>query len=259
MSTKKIPIIGISASVIVDSGGMFPGYHRSYVNEDYVSSVCKNDAIPMILPISEDVTILDGYINTIDGLILSGGHDICPLNYGEEPSPKLGDTFPARDAFDFALLERAVAKEIPILGICRGNQIINVKNGGNLWQDLSYVQKPLLKHWQEHHPDWATHSVDLEKGSLLHRIFETDTLMVNSFHHQIIKEVAPGFKVAARAKDGVIEAIEHESYPFMIGVQWHPEMLHQSVPIMNRLFQALIQATAHEMTDINLDQAVKVS
>ena len=148
---------------------------------------------------------------------------------------------------------------IPILGICRGNQIINVKNGGNLWQDLSYVQKPLLKHWQEHHPDWATHSVDLEKGSLLHRIFETDTLMVNSFHHQIIKEVAPGFKVAARAKDGVIEAIEHESYPFMIGVQWHPEMLHQSVPIMNRLFQALIQATAHEMTDINLDQAVKVS
>lgn len=98
MSTKKIPIIGISASVIVDSGGMFPGYHRSYVNEDYVSSVCKNDAIPMILPISEDVTILDGYINTIDGLILSGGHDICPLNYGEEPSPKLGDTFPARDA-----------------------------------------------------------------------------------------------------------------------------------------------------------------
>ena len=259
MSDIKIPIIGISASVIVDSGGMFPGYHRSYVNEDYVSSISLNGGIPMILPISSDEQVLDGYLDTIDGLVLSGGHDVSPLNYGEEPSQKLGDTFPARDQFDFALIERAKKKKIPILGICRGYQIITVYHGGTLWQDLSYTNKPLLKHWQEHHPDLATHSVELEAGTLLHSIFKKDKLMVNSFHHQIVKDVPEAFTVAARAMDGVVEALEHHSYPFMVGVQWHPEMLHKSMPEMNQLFKALIaQAKRKQNTDRH-HQTEKVS
>ncbi|WP_162012333.1 gamma-glutamyl-gamma-aminobutyrate hydrolase family protein [Streptococcus sp. S784/96/1] len=241
MCYKKTPIIGISASIIVDQGGMFPGYHRAYVNEDYVHSITQNGGIPMILPVSSDREVLDGYMEGIDGLLLSGGHDICPLNYGEEPSPKLGDTFPARDQFDFALLEKAKEKNIPILGICRGAQIINVNHGGTLWQDLSYANQPFLKHWQEHYPDLATHSVILEKDSLLMQIFGQEKMLVNSFHHQIVREVGDNLRVVARAMDGVVEAIEHTDYRFMIGVQWHPEMLHKSMLEMNQLFKAFIE------------------
>ncbi|MFU2193912.1 gamma-glutamyl-gamma-aminobutyrate hydrolase family protein [Streptococcus pluranimalium] len=240
MVPNKKPIIGISASVIVDQGGMFPGYHRSYVNEDYVNSVIKNGGIPLIIPISQDETVIDGYIDTVDGLILSGGHDVCPLNYDEEPDQKLGDTLPLRDRFDCTLVAKAISKNIPILGICRGCQILNIHHGGTLWQDLSYCEGVSIKHWQEHHPDLATHSVVIEQDSRLFDIFGQDKMMVNSFHHQIIRTVGDGFRIVARAKDGVVEAIEHTGYRFMIGVQWHPEMLHQCDDCMNRIFGALI-------------------
>lgn len=117
----------------------------------------------------------------------------------------------------------------------------------------------MLKHWQEHQPDLATHSVELEAGTLLHSIFKKDKLMVNSFHHQIVKDVPEAFTVAARAMDGVVEALEHHSYPFMVGVQWHPEMLHKSMPEMNQLFKALIaQAKRKQNTDCH-HQTEKVS
>lgn len=235
-----MPIIGISASIIVDQSGMFPGYHRSYVNEDYVNSVIRNGGVACILPISDNEEVLDSYLEIIDGLILSGGHDICSFNYNEEPSPKMGDIFPARDKFDFALLERATKKGIPILGICRGAKIINVYHGGALYQDLSYCDTAKIKHWQGSCPDMVTHSVDVEDDSLLHQILRVNKITVNSFHHQIMKDVAKEFNVVGRAPDGVIEAIEHTDYPFMIGVQWHPEMLHRVSEEMNRIFAALI-------------------
>lgn len=249
MDTNKRPVIGISASVIVDQGGMFPGYHRSYVNEDYVTSVIKNGGIPLILPISAEDDVLDGYFAIIDGLILSGGHDVSPFHYGEEPTSKLGDTFPERDIFDFDLLRRARSKNIPVLGICRGYQIINVFHGGNLWQDLSYTGVDALKHWQAHFPEMVTHTVDFEAGSRLAGIFGVETTKVNSFHHQVVRDVAPGFVVAARAKDGLIEAIEDPNHRFMVGVQWHPEMLHDSCPEMNKLFQALITESSVKPED----------
>ncbi|MBO4110701.1 gamma-glutamyl-gamma-aminobutyrate hydrolase family protein [Streptococcus suis] len=236
------PIIGISASIIVDSGGMFPGYHRAYVNEDYVNSVIRSGGIPLIIPISQDETVIDGYIGSIDGLILSGGHDVNPLNYDEEPDQKLGDIFPLRDWFDSQLLQKAKEKRIPILGICRGCQIINVSHGGSLWQDLSYAEGVTIKHWQAHHPDLATHSIVIEEDSVLYHVLGEKKVMVNSFHHQVIRKVGDGFRVVARARDGVIEAIESTDYPFMIGVQWHPEMLHHCDAGMCRLFKALVEA-----------------
>lgn len=238
------PVIGISGSVIVDSGGMFPGYHRSYVNEDYVQSVIKNGGIPLIIPMSQDASVLDGYIEHIDGLILSGGHDVCPRNYNEEPDQKLGDICPQRDRFDCALLQRAIEKNLPILGICRGCQILNVHHGGSLWQDLSYAEGVTIKHWQEHHPELVTHSICLERDSLLFQVLGEESMMVNSFHHQIIRQLGNGFRAVARSKDGVIEAIEHADYRFMVGVQWHPEMLHGSEMEMNRIFAALIDEAA---------------
>ncbi|WP_303974683.1 gamma-glutamyl-gamma-aminobutyrate hydrolase family protein, partial [Streptococcus merionis] len=228
-----------------------------YVNEDYVLSVSKNGGVPMILPVTDEERVLDGYINSIDALILSGGHDVCPFNYGEEPSPKLGDTFPARDQFDFALLRKAKEKNIPILGICRGAQIINVYHGGTLWQDLSYADQPFLKHWQEHYPDLPTHSIRIERGSLLYQIFGEEKMMVNSFHHQVMRHVPEEFRVVARAADTAIEAIEHVNYRFLVGVQWHPEMLYLSRKEMNRLFKALInEARGETVAEINDVKAV---
>ena len=213
---NKMPIVGISGSVMIDQGGMFPGYHRSYVNEDYVNSVIQNGGIPVIIPVSDVTEVLDSYIDKIDALILSGGHDVCSMNYNEEPCPKMGDIFPERDKFDFALLERAEKKRIPILGICRGAQVINVYHGGSLYQDVSMCDTAAVKHWQGHFPEQVTHSVD------------------------IMKNVAPDFNVVARAADGVVEAIEHKDYPMLIGVQWHPEMMHKKSMQMNLLFNALI-------------------
>lgn len=237
---NKMPIVGISASVMIDQGGMFPGYHRSYVNEDYVNSVVRNGGVPFIIPVSNVTEVLDTYIDTIDALILSGGHDVCSMNYHEEPSPKMGDIFPERDAFEFALLERAEEKGIPILGICRGAQIINVYHEGTLYQDVSLCETATIKHWQGHFPEQVTHSVDIVENSLLHKILKVNKVLVNSFHHQIIKDVGVDFKVVGRSMDGVIEAIEHNNYPMLIGVQWHPEMLHKKFKEMNQLFSALI-------------------
>lgn len=240
MTFTKKPIVGISASIITDSGGIFPGYHRCYVNEDYVTSIVKAGGSALILPMVLDETVIETYVNSIDALILTGGHDVTPLNYGEEPLAKLGEVLPRRDRFDLMLLEKAKKRRIPILGICRGHQLLNVYHGGSLWQDLSYVDNVIIKHSQMQSPELTTHSVILKKDSKLYQIFNKREILVNSFHHQVIKNLAPEFKVVAAAKDGAIEGIEHQTYPFMVGVQWHPEMLHQSDKDMNKLFEAFI-------------------
>lgn len=242
---KKKPIIGISSSLIIDQSGMFPGYKRAYVNKDYVDAVLENGGIPFIIPFSHSKYCIRAQVMAIDGLILSGGQDIFPLNYGEEPSQKLGDIFPERDQYEYSLLGEAMKIGIPILGICRGAQIINTYLGGTLNQDLSYMEhsSSILKHWQAHSPELRTHSVVIEKQSKLNKIFTNETILVNSFHHQTINKLGNEIKATAFAKDGVIEAIEHVSYPFMVGIQWHPEMLIHTCKNMNNLFLAMIKCS----------------
>ena len=126
------PIIGISGSVIIDNGGIFPGYRRSYVNEDYVDSVVQNGGVPYIIPFTEDDEVIREQLNYVQGLILSGGHDVDPRFYREEPLQKIGATWPERDHFDMRLLKLAEENGIPVLGICRGAQIINVAHGGKI-------------------------------------------------------------------------------------------------------------------------------
>lgn len=238
----KRPLIGISGSVLLTSYGSSEGYRRAYVNEDYVQSVLQNGGIPFILPVVDDEEVLSTYIDQLDGLILSGGHDVTPQYYGGEPMQKIGETWELRDWFDSLLVEKALAKGIPVLGICRGMQVMNVLHGGSLWQDLSYMQDVEIKHLQGHSPELVTHLVDIEEGSQLHELMGENHVMVNTFHHQAVRELGQGFKATAFSADGIVEAIEHEDYPFYLGVQWHPEMLHTSVPLMNQLFAGLIQA-----------------
>lgn len=236
----KKPIIGISGSIIVDKSE-FPGYKKVYVNNDYIEAVIKAGGVPLVLAITEDESVIDGYIDSIDGLILTGGHDVTPRYYGENPKPKLGDVFPERDEFDLKLLEKSKNKNIPILGICRGFQLMNVAHGGSLWQDLSYSDYEYIKHNQEHNPELKTHSLEIEEDSKLYEIFGEKNIYVNSFHHQIIKKVSNEFNVAATAPDGIIEALEHKNYDFLVGVQFHPEMLHRVCGMMQNLFNTFIE------------------
>lgn len=237
---KTRPVIGLSGSIIIEKADGFEGYRRSYINEDYVDSVIVNGGTPVILPLTTNETIIESYLESIDGLILSGGHDVYPMNYNEEPLQKLGQVYPDRDYFDFKLLELAIKKEIPILGICRGFQLMNVYHGGSLYQDLSYRENETIKHDQKYTSHITTHSLIVEKETKLFNIFENENLMVNSFHHQILNRIGEDLIVSARSKDGVAEAIEHKTYDFMLGVQWHPEMLHKSEMIMNNIFKELI-------------------
>ncbi|MEJ6347755.1 gamma-glutamyl-gamma-aminobutyrate hydrolase family protein [Holzapfeliella sp. He02] len=237
------PIIGISGSFITDEGAPFPGYRRSYVNEDYVTSVSDNGGIPFIIPLTNDASVIKQQIDAVDALILSGGHDVSPRFYHEEPKANLGDISPERDEFDFALLKYAEEKQIPVLGICRGAQIMNVFHGGSLHQDLSYRSEDSLKHNQQKHPDMTTHSVNIAPDSKLFDSLKTTQTLVNSFHHQVINQLADTFVVSATASDGVIEGFESPTHPFLLAVQWHPEMLHRRSELMNQLFKSLINHT----------------
>lgn len=235
----KKPLIGIIGNLLIDQGGMFPGYERAYVNNDYVQTVAMAGGTPFILPLISDYETIKGQIENMDALIISGGYDVNPLIYGEEPIPQQGFLCPERDDYDVKVVKIALELNKPILGICRGLQILNAVLGGSLHQDTSKVEGCYIKHTQSSRPDVPSHTVEVVKGTKLHDILG-EIVLTNSFHHQVIKEVAPGFKVSARAKDGVIEAIEKED-SFIIGVQWHPEMMAKKDSKMLNLFKELIK------------------
>ncbi|WP_339033020.1 gamma-glutamyl-gamma-aminobutyrate hydrolase family protein [Fusobacterium animalis] len=237
---SKRAIIGISSSIIVDNSGSFAGYKRAYVNKDYVDAVIRAGGVPLIIPFSTDKEVIISQAQLIDGLILSGGHDISPYNYGQEPSQKIGETFPERDTYEIILLEESKKRNIPILGICRGFQLINVAAGGTLYQDLSLIPGNILKHNQVSNPTLKTHKVEIKENSFISSIFGKAT-MVNSFHHQVIDKVANDFIVVAKASDGVVEAIEHKTYKFLVAVQWHPEMLAVNCEKARELFSKFVE------------------
>ncbi len=237
---ERKPIIGISSSVIVDESGSFAGYKRAYVNKDYVDAVVRAGGVPLIIPFTTNKEVIISQAQLIDGLILSGGHDVSPYNYGQEPSQKLGETFPERDTYEMILLEESKKRNIPILGICRGSQLINVAAGGTLYQDLSLIPGNILKHNQVNKPTLKTHLIKIGENSIISSFFGKET-MVNSFHHQAIDKVADDFKVVARANDGVVEAIEHKTYKFLVAVQWHPEMLAVECEKARELFAKFVE------------------
>ncbi len=240
---NKKPVIGISMSMLKDSSGIFANYERAYVNDDYIRSVRQSDGIPLMLPILEEDDIIDFYVNTMDALILSGGHDIDPHLYGEELDQKIGEIYPRRDRFDLKLIEKMVEAKKPILGICRGFQLLNVAFGGTLLQDLSLSETKLLKHTQAQDYKLPTQKVSFKGDNFFTKIFN-DELMVNTWHHQVLKKVAPCFEICGQTSDGVVEAIEDKKRN-IIGVQWHPEMMSRE-KIHKILFENFIKGVKHD-------------
>lgn len=246
MSVKKTvavrPIIGILTNLDTFEQGSLAGSERAYVSRDYVRSVLKAGGIPLLLPIISDFEALCQQIDVVDAVVISGGQDVEPKNYSEDPSPWLGITCPERDTYELAVVKYVVEQQKPLLGICRGQQLINVAFGGSLYQDISQqFPASALTHSQATQRHEASHTVDIEEGSWLFEVYNKKTVETNSFHHQAVKYLAPGFRVTCRSHDGVIEGIERQEGSFVCGVQWHPEMMTEVHADMHRLFEAFIE------------------
>ncbi len=212
-ASAKSPIIGISAT----------DKSPASAPSTYINSVRRAGGVPLVIPMTTDKEQLEAVLATVDGIIMTGGEDIDPLKYyGEEPVRAQGEIVPYRDEFDCMLIKMAVEKGLPLLGICRGEQLLNVVFGGTLYQDIpSQAKDSYVKHRQQAPSSYGTHSISIEKGSILNKVLGTERAVVNSFHHQAVKDPAPGFKVIARAADGIIEGIQMNEKVF--GLQFHPE------------------------------------
>lgn len=174
---------------------------------------------------------------TCDGLLLPGGGDMDPKFYGQARIPACGEPNLLRDAAEPLLLRAFLAADKPVLGICRGIQVMNAVLGGDLYQDIKpFEHLPHNGHWAK------VHTVTVRRGTLLSRILGQDTVLVNSQHHQAVDRVAPGFTLAALSEDGIVEAIEKPDAGFCLGVQWHPEWLSDADPAMQSLFDAFVNA-----------------
>jgi putative glutamine amidotransferase len=242
------PVIGITATLREDLDRVAERPLGKFVRADldYVEGVAEAGGVPVVLPPVVGVRAAEALLDGMDGLLLSGGSDLHPGYYGEEPIPELGVTVPERDAFEMALLEHALRRKIPILGICRGMQVLNVALGGTLYQDLpSQMDHMVLLGHRQETPKWQpTHEVEVDGGSKVAEILGTDELKVNSYHHQAIKELASGLVTVAYASDGVIEAVESGdlSKRWLIGVQWHAEAMRDAGPEHRNLFEAHVSA-----------------
>ena len=220
----KKPLIGIAGSIVKDFRVEFAGEEYTRINNNYSKSIAKAGGVPIILPLIDDINIVYDQLSICTGLILPGGMDVNPLSYNELPKPLLGDCNEIVDWYHINLAQKALELNIPILGICRGCQIVNVAFGGTLYQDATYATKSPIMHRQESHLSQKCHPVYIEKNSIVHQIFG-EQYVVNSAHHQSVRKVAPNFKCTATAPDGIIESIEMINREFVVGIQWHPEMM----------------------------------
>ena len=234
---KDAPVIGITGNFSDGNLTLAPGYY---------TSILKAGGIPFIIPPFENTDIMISLLDSLDGLLLTGGGDINPLFLHEEPVKELHNINPYRDRQELLLTRLAANRQIPILGICRGMQIMNVALGGSIYQDIHVqMEGTRIKHSQDMDRAFASHTIRIEEGSLLARIMKTTSLPVNSFHHQAVNEAAPGFRISARATDNVAEAIESTEYKSMLGVQWHPEcFILNDDEYMMPLFEWLLQEAA---------------
>jgi putative glutamine amidotransferase len=219
------------------------GFPAFILTEAYANALLDAGAAPVMIPLGLDEEALDRLLSRLDGVLFSGGGDVHPDRYGGQPHPKVDFVDEDRDRVEALLLNHALARRMPVFGICRGLQVINVALGGTLYEDLGDQYPEALQHdnINDQPRDYLAHPVQIEKDSLLAKIVGTDRLEVNSLHHQGVRLLAPSFCATAFAPDGLIEGAELPEYPFGLAVQWHPEWMQAHQP-MRRLFQEFTQA-----------------
>jgi putative glutamine amidotransferase len=229
------PVVGVTLG-----DGDEPGVHA--MREDYVRSVEQAGSVPVVLPpVSPgDVPVL---LDRLDGVLLSGGVDVDPVLYGQAPHPRLGRVNRRRDEFELALTREALRRDVPILAICRGHQVLNVATGGTLVQDVPSIVERAVEH-DGPGPRWRrAHRVEVTAPSRLREILGQDALDVNSIHHQAVDRIGEGLAVSARCpEDGVVEGLEMPGRRFVVSVQWHPESFWNRPDSFQSLFDAHAEA-----------------
>lgn len=243
------PVIGITCNFLPDipeavkAGIAAPGQSWELIAEDYVQAAEKAEMIPVLLPVHADFEKCARILERLDGVLVSGGHDVSPMLYGERFDAHCGLLDARRDAFEIALTRRAMELDLPFLGICRGIQIFNVAHGGTLYQDLPSSGYQPHSIWPGDRAT-GTHQVNFPDGSPLIKIFGGSEAWVNSFHHQAIRRLAPSLKPAAlSAGDGLIEGAYRPDRTFALAVQWHPEMMSGNTT-QEKIFTAFAAACA---------------
>ncbi|MER3489993.1 MAG: peptidase C26 [Meiothermus sp.] len=207
--------------------------------EPYVRALEAQGASVLVIPPQPEDRLLP-ILQKLDGLLLPGGVDVDPAHFGEEPIPENGEVSPERDALELHLARYAAERGLPTLGICRGIQVMNVALGGSLYQDLPTQGFQAVQHYQKSEAGVLAHSLEQVGESPLSGLFEA-RFRVNSYHHQGLKDLAPGLRDVALAPDGLVEAVVLEGHPFFLGVQWHPELLPQQWGIFRTLVEAARQ------------------
>jgi len=229
------PLIGVIANTDVNRFGM----PASTVPLAYTSSIEKAGGVPLVFPLTNDLSLLSTMADMVQGFLFPGGNDIDPSFYNEPPMDKLGEVNQSLDLFQMAVFKLSLAQKKPVLAICRGTQLANVALGGTLFQDIaSQFDTPTLKHMQDTISFETDHDVEIESGSRLHELFGPH-IRINSMHHQSIKTLGKDLVITARSKDGVIEAAQHRTLPMDL-VQWHPELMMQKNNDMLPLFQSFV-------------------
>lgn len=226
------PIIGITSNYEMEET-----FH--YLSDTYVAAINKAGGAAIIIP--AEAASLNDYARICHGVVLSGGGDMDPAYWDEWPAWTLGSINPRRDQFEINMARKCFSLGMPILGICRGCQVLNVADGGSLIQDI----RTRMSHQQKAPRDYPFHAIFMEEDTIIRGIIKKQGIKVNSFHHQAVKDMGDHLKVSARSEDGIIEAVEREDHPFAIGVQWHPECMEDEYSA--RLFKTFIdQAAAYK-------------
>lgn len=241
--TSSHPIIGIPAASYVDQEYSATPTYR--FNGHYPAALAECGGLPLVIPLNLPESILRALFEKLDGLCLPGGVDVDPAEYGESSHPDLGAVDSPRDRTELLLARWALDADLPVLGICRGIQLLNVAAGGTLYQHIPAQLPATQRHdyrLQDSAWDTATHEVRIEPDSKLAAAVGRAALRTNSFHHQSVKDVARGFRPTAWSEDGVVEAIEADDKPFAVAVQWHPEGMFRSDVYSRHIFEAFVAA-----------------
>ncbi|MDD3948375.1 MAG: gamma-glutamyl-gamma-aminobutyrate hydrolase family protein [Anaerolineaceae bacterium] len=233
------PRIGIPSGRLSSKEGS-PYFHSRQVD---IAAVLNAGAVTLLLPALIPLDEIPDLVGLLDGFYLTGGADLDPSLYAEQPHESVYGVDPLRDAFELALIREVIAQDKPLLAVCRGAQTLNVACGGTLYVDIASQLPQANKHdwFPSYERDKLVHDVQIEAGSKLHQLLGVAHLRTNSLHHQAIRQLGEGLRAVAWAEDGVIEAVEHRQCRFVLGVQWHPEWLQDQEP-MRALYQGFVQA-----------------
>ncbi len=249
MSVVTRPVIGLTTQTLHSIDGIPPALPASWVmNQRYFLATTMVGGVPWMIPLlDDDLATLREIYERLDGILIPGGVDVNPAEYGETVRQECGNLDPARDRVEIQLVRWAIAEQKPVLGLCRGLQVINVASGGSLWQDLAAQNAAFQKH--DYFPnagydrDHLAHDVDVVAGTRLATLLAAESVAVNSMHHQGVKHVGRELVVSATAPDGLIEALEGAGDSFLVGVQWHPEVFEMADPHTRHLFGGFIRAS----------------